>query len=113
MKNKILLVLLLIVTLTGCSTQEVKPIQNQETNVEQVILSPTKYVKTDSTFINFNGFSNKESEGWTISFSSGGSGAVNEYYIVNEGTRIDYNGKKIKIIKMEPAKNELTIEIEK
>ena len=107
-----MIIIVTLIALTGCSAQEEKGFVDEATGVKEVTLTTSKYTKKDDAYyVHFTGFSGRDGENWFISFSQGRNGSTNNFYLVHEGSEIEFEGISIKIIHLEPEENKITIEL--
>lgn len=107
--KKIIILLLMSITLLGCSTSHVSD-KTSDTSSSIVLKTSDKF-RIDGFSYYFNGFSGKLEEGWLITFASSMEDATNKTYIVNEGSEFIFYNKYFKVIKLSPLDNQIEIQM--
>ncbi|MNN16776.1 hypothetical protein D3C81_1299280 [compost metagenome] len=120
--KRLISILFLSVLLTGCGTSSEPVITKNDTDAfaeKTIIIKATQRVEvngpkqtknfSDGITMKFNGYVNQLEDGWIISISENGNWAVNDYFVVKEGTTIDFFGHKLDVIKLDPYNNQITL----
>lgn len=108
MKKLLIGFLMMTLLLTGCA-RSAKEEVDEQTGKTEYILQTSDQFETQGMVLRFNGFVHAEGEGWIVSFSRRHDNAVNMYYWVKENSDIRFNEDMIRIVKLEPEKNKITV----
>lgn len=116
MMKKLMLILMSLWIITGCSSMTTGDIVEgagykeslQTIEENEYTLHPTEYVEIDGKIIHFGGFIGENEVGWIINLGIQKGDEVNNYsYIVNKGSIIKFEEEIFLIVELNPSLNEI------